>query len=133
MKVKETYAKLDKILCTDKNYGNYKKLLCTRRDPIVPYLGVFLRDLTFIEVGNSTYSDEDRTIVNFDKLRMIATILHDFSKYKQNLYDFKPFNHVRDAFLHFLPAKDEETLYAKSVKLEPKNTNKKSLIGRLRT
>lgn len=126
------FDKLNAIISHDKNYENYKKILDVQNGSVVPYIGVFLRDLTFIEVGNASYLDDD--LINFDKLRMIYAVLRDFSKYKSHPYDFTPLDHVRNAFIEYLPSEDEDALYSKSIELEPKASNtKKSIITRLRT
>ena len=46
--------------------------------------GLFLRDLTFVEVGNSRYLSEGETkIVNFDRCRMIAAVLTEVQRHQE--------------------------------------------------
>ena len=110
---------MDEITSAQNNYASYKKFLLTQIPPIVPYLGVFLRDLTFLEVGNPTYLDEEETVVNYDKFRMMAVVFQELITYQQVPFAAQPLEPIRKAFLSTLPALDEDTLYEKSVSLEP--------------
>lgn len=113
------FKELDELCSITENYFPYKKHLITQTPPLIPYLGVFLRDLTSLEVGNPSYLDEDGTIVNFNKYRMIAKTLQDFQKYQQVLYNFTPHKQIQTAFRFSLITKDEKELFNLSRELEP--------------
>jgi hypothetical protein len=49
--------------------------------PIVPYLGLYLRDLTFSRDGNPTFFDSQK--LNYDKIRMIGSLLLEISSLQQ--------------------------------------------------
>ena len=109
------------------NYKVYRAMLLTKLPPMNPYLGIFLRDLTFLEVGNSHYLDEELKIVNFDKYRMISSVLQDVKKYQQIPYPFS-FQPEIARLMKNLLILDEDRLYYISKKLEPplsKRNNKK--------
>ena len=87
--------------------------------PMIPYLGVFLKDLTFLDVGNSRYLDEDSNIINFDKYRMIGSIITELRNFQQIPYKFEA-DVVCQQLLRFaiIPF-DEDNLYEISRILEP--------------
>jgi len=71
------------------NYKKYRDALVQEAEhklPVVPYLGVYLRDLTFIDEGNPDYIDD---LINFGKLLMIGEVMLDVSSL---LFCYSPLN-----------------------------------------
>lgn len=66
-----------------RNYLMYREALRTTVPPAIPYVGVYLRDLTFIEDGNPSYMAKDLGLVNFDKVRMLARVLGEIRTFQQ--------------------------------------------------
>jgi hypothetical protein len=110
---------LNDICGVERHYLPYKKALLTKTPPLVPYIGVFLRDLTFIEVGNPTYLDEEKTMINFEKFRMLAAVLEDLRSYQQVPYSFEQNRSVEAAFKHSILTLDPDELYNVSRIVEP--------------
>jgi len=80
-RLKWTWAKVEKdkmwpmfeecrqIMDSAGNFSNYRKVVVNSDPPIIPYLGVYLTDLTFIEDGNKDYlkvQDNRDDIINFE-------------------------------------------------------------------
>ena len=66
-------AALDKMreqFGAESNYRVYRSLDHT--SPRLPFLAVWLRDMTFIADGNPLFYDNQENIVNFDRWRMMA-------------------------------------------------------------
>ena len=97
----------------------------TQQPPLVPYLGVFLRDLTFIEIGNETYLDEEQRMINFDKFRMLASVVETFQGYQVVPYDFDTVPTVQIAFRHSVLTLDPDELYNVSLIVEPSSLKRK--------
>uniref|UniRef100_A0A6U1WWX8 Ras-GEF domain-containing protein n=1 Tax=Vannella robusta TaxID=1487602 RepID=A0A6U1WWX8_9EUKA len=114
------YREMEEMCKVEANYFPYKKLLLSQTPPLVPYLGVFLRDLTFLEVGNPSYLDEEQKMINYDKFRMIASVLLDFQKYQQVLYPFAPHKQIQTALRYSLVTLDENELFELSYEIEPR-------------
>jgi hypothetical protein len=68
---------------------------------------VFLRDLTFIEVGNP---DHVNSLLNFDKLRMISVVLKDVIKYQQMCYKFEEVPIIQDYLSKAMKLNDQALL-----------------------
>lgn len=79
-------------------------------------LGVYLRDLTFIEVGNPSKLENELT--NFDKLRMISLVLKEVLKHQQMHYRFEEVPMVIQ-YLKQAPKLTEEALHQYSSLCEP--------------
>jgi len=118
-KYEDMYKEMKELCCVEKHYLPYKKLISTQTPPLVPYLGVFLRDLTFIEVGNSNHLDEDKKMINYDKYRMLAVVLADLRKYQQIPYDFEVQHDVQTSLRISMLTLDEDQLFNLSRIVEP--------------
>ncbi|KAF6126843.1 Ras protein specific guanine nucleotide releasing factor 2 [Phyllostomus discolor] len=95
---KQTKALMDKLQKTVSSEGRFKNLRETLKNcnpPAVPYLGMYLTDLAFIEEGTPNFTEEG--LVNFSKMRMVTQYLLD----KALIID-------------------EDTLYELSLKIEPR-------------
>jgi hypothetical protein len=64
------------------NYRTLRELVsqATASGPAIPYLGMYMADLLFIEEGNPTYVDKD--LFNFEKLEMVAKVVVAFEQLK---------------------------------------------------
>jgi len=104
------------LMQTEGSYRNYREALRTARTPVLPYLGVYLTDLTFIEDGNKDMMDG---LINFRKRQLIYGIIADIQMYQQTRYFINP-NPIILAIIHSLPFKDEDSLYRVSLIREPR-------------
>ena len=135
-KFQQTFDKMNELFNCLGNYKSYREHMISQPPPLTPYLGVFLRDLTFLEVGNPDFIDEDRTQVNFDKYRMISSVLLELKNNQQISYYFPVQSDLQFIFKNVLPAFDDEQLFALSRVLEPPKSrsvaDQSSFINRLR-
>mgnify|MGYP004705725849 FL=1 len=90
-KYKELFNFLASIIHPNRNYNSYRERLReflqtnTQENidiPIVPYLSLFLQDLTFIVDGNPNYRNNDKSflgskLINVDKYSKITEIISD--------------------------------------------------------
>lgn len=123
----EMLEKMNDLCSVEKHYFPYKKLVQTQPPPTIPYIGVYLRDLTFTEIGNPTYLDENLKIINYEKFRMLSDIILDFKKYQQVLYHFEPVIQIQTMLRYSIPTMDEDEQYQISISLEPLTKKKGSL------
>uniref|UniRef100_A0A8C0XFB9 Ras-specific guanine nucleotide-releasing factor 2 n=1 Tax=Castor canadensis TaxID=51338 RepID=A0A8C0XFB9_CASCN len=84
---KQTKALMDKLQKTVSSEGRFKNLRETLKNcnpPAVPYLGMYLTDLAFIEEGTPNFTEEG--LVNFSKMRMISHIIREIRQFQQTSY-----------------------------------------------
>ncbi|KAI1108524.1 ras guanine nucleotide exchange factor domain-containing protein [Nemania sp. NC0429] len=122
------------------NNGNNKKLLRARLEaqvpPCLPYLGMFLTDLTFIDNGNPAtkqlpgvgLSGQGMTVINFDKYRRTAKLISDLQRF-QLPYKLTEIAHMQDwlqaqsdRIREMNPDTLELTYRKRSLLLEPRET-----------
>ncbi|XP_023283467.1 ras-specific guanine nucleotide-releasing factor 1-like, partial [Seriola lalandi dorsalis] len=60
--------KLQKLVSSEGRFKNLREALKNCDPPCVPYLGMYLTDLAFIEEGTPNYTEDN--LVNFSKMRM---------------------------------------------------------------
>ena len=101
------------------NYDNLRKFISKQHPPMIPYLGIFLKDLTFVDVGNPTYLDNDNRIINFDKLRMISNIITKLQNFQVIPYPFTEDPSAQNYIHSTATPYDEEQLYRISRIVEP--------------
>ncbi|GAB1294518.1 Ras-specific guanine nucleotide-releasing factor 1 [Apodemus speciosus] len=120
---KALFDKLQKLVSSDGRFKNLREALrkspvCLCDPPCVPYLGMYLTDLVFIEEGTPSYTEDG--LVNFSKMRMISHIIREIRQYQQTNYKIVPQPKVTRYLLDESSILDEDSLYETSLKTEPK-------------
>uniref|UniRef100_A0A3B3SAJ0 Ras protein specific guanine nucleotide releasing factor 1 n=1 Tax=Paramormyrops kingsleyae TaxID=1676925 RepID=A0A3B3SAJ0_9TELE len=93
---KTVIDKLQRLVSSEGRFKNLREALKNCDPPCVPYLGMYLTDLAFIEEGTPNYIEDN--LVNFSKMRMVSQ--------------------TRAYYQHSVL--DEESLYEESLRIEPK-------------
>ena len=106
-----------KLMTSEGSYHIYRETLHTVDPPSIPYLGVYLTDLTFIEDGNQNFVNGG--LINFKKRQMIYNIISEVQLYQQDRYDIPP-NLLILPLLSTLESKNEDELYKLSLIREPR-------------
>uniref|UniRef100_A0A673TUG4 Ras protein specific guanine nucleotide releasing factor 1 n=1 Tax=Suricata suricatta TaxID=37032 RepID=A0A673TUG4_SURSU len=102
--------KLQKLVSSEGRFKNLREALKNCDPPCVPYLGMYLTDLAFIEEGTPNYTEDG--LVNFSKMRMS----HGPPRSRQH----RPGPRVTQYLLDQSFVMDEESLYESSLRMEPK-------------
>ncbi|PRP89615.1 hypothetical protein PROFUN_00879 [Planoprotostelium fungivorum] len=94
--------------------------------PCLPYVGIYLADLTFIEDGNVNMLHHGR-LINFEKRLMIARVIGDIRIYQQKSYQLAPVYIVADFIERCLSGQtlhimDEREAHVKSLQIEPRGS-----------
>ncbi|OGE56594.1 hypothetical protein PENARI_c003G11399 [Penicillium arizonense] len=75
---------LQAMVSSAQNYNAYRETLRMTVPPCIPFLGLFLKDLTFIEDGNPSVTQEG--LINFHKCTMLASSVHEIRRFQQAPY-----------------------------------------------
>jgi len=122
---------LQKLLSNEHNYKAIRVRLdeSLAKGPVLPYLGVFLSDLTFIEEGNKDKIDVGKgegqfeKLINFDKRRKIAAVIEKIRECQRSPYNFKPVAEIQEVIQFRLveaQVMNKDTLYQQSLVVEPR-------------
>lgn len=115
-KVLKKLSELEKALSPESNYRALRELLHKVNPPCFPYLGVYTSDLTFLDDGNPNFINN---LVNFEKRRLVYSIISDLITYQDKPYNFMPFPELKSLLLNIESIPDKE-LYEYSLKREPR-------------
>ena len=88
-KTKTTLDSLKQIVDCSKNYTVLRQRLQNTVPPCLPYVGTYLTDLTFVDVGNQTTrqlqidgTEDSVPVINFDKHMKTAKIISDLQRFQ---------------------------------------------------
>eukprot|EP00066_Takifugu_rubripes_P004035 XP_003967091.1 PREDICTED: ras-specific guanine nucleotide-releasing factor 1 [Takifugu rubripes] len=113
--------KLQKLVSSEGRFKNLREALKNCDPPCVPYLGMYLTDLAFIEEGTPNYTEDN--LVNFSKMRMISHIIREIRQFQQTAYKIDLQPKAAQYLLDLSFVLDEESMYEASLRIEPKVPN----------
>ena len=106
--------------------------VAARKGAAVPYLGLYLSDLTFIEDGNADYvASEDvagERLVNLGKIAMLGKAIGEVLQFQQLEYQLE---HAPKLAIYFtsLDPPDDDEIYALSLACEPREGDAAAAAG----
>ncbi|KAG6891672.1 hypothetical protein C0992_012721 [Termitomyces sp. T32_za158] len=126
-KHKSQLESLRKLADYNRNYHEYRSKLRNTAPPAVPFLGLYLTDLTFCREGNPSHRtspvNPNKKLLNFNKYHKLARIVQDMQRF-QVPYNLKAIPEVQEylnvAFENSRHHGDLQDLYRRSLLVEPK-------------
>ncbi|XP_045548407.1 ras-specific guanine nucleotide-releasing factor 2 isoform X1 [Salmo salar] len=115
---KSLMGKLQKTVSSEGRFKNLRETLKNCNPPCVPYLGMYLTDLAFIEEATPNFTEEG--LVNFSKMRMMSHIIREIRQFQGAPYRIEHQAKVTQFLLDRTLVMDEDTLYELSLKIEPR-------------
>ncbi|KAI8339106.1 ras guanine nucleotide exchange factor domain-containing protein [Chlamydoabsidia padenii] len=110
-----------KIMGANRNFSEYRQLIHSVNPPCIPFLGIYLQDLTFIEDGNSNVIKKSKDLINFAKREKTAEVIREIQQYQTLFYKLKAVDEMQSFIKDNLRStRDEDQLYKESLKLEPR-------------
>lgn len=105
----------------NRNFSEYRQLIHSVNPPCIPFLGIYLQDLTFIEDGNSNIIKKSKDLINFAKREKTAEVIREIQQYQTLFYKLKTVDEMQSFIRANLQStRDEDQLYKESLKLEPR-------------
>lgn len=125
-KTKSAYERITSLLDFGRNFYNYRNSIKNAAPPCIPFLGLYLTDLTFIESGVPTYREvRGKKLINFNKFLKMYKIIHGLQLF-QMPYPFQEVQQIQDFILNDInnvEVPSQSKLYEISLELEPKEMN----------
>ncbi|KAJ3168214.1 hypothetical protein HDU88_001653 [Geranomyces variabilis] len=110
---------LEKLMSSDRSFALYRQALRMSELPCIPYLGVFLRDLVYIDENKDKRRDGS---INLAKFLLMGDVILMIQNFQQVPYDV-----IRNPYIATLilsqPIMSEEQAYERSLELEPRTAS----------
>uniref|UniRef100_A0A3B4ZPH5 Rap guanine nucleotide exchange factor 4-like n=1 Tax=Stegastes partitus TaxID=144197 RepID=A0A3B4ZPH5_9TELE len=124
-KFKKFYAEFESMMDPSRNHRSYRLTVTKLEPPIIPFMPLLLKDMTFTHEGNKTFIDN---MVNFEKMRIIANTIRQVRHCRS-----QPFNpdicqpnknqaEVRGYVRKLCVVDNQRALTQLSYRLEPRRT-----------
>ncbi|XP_062596870.1 ras-specific guanine nucleotide-releasing factor 1-like [Saccostrea cucullata] len=117
---KQTIEKLQDLVSSNGRFKNMRDALHRCDPPCIPYLGMYLTDLSIIEEGIPGNTDEG--LVNFSKMRTIAHVIREIRLFQQTPYKIEHIPRVTNYLLDTNRLLDDDQTYRASLEIEPKQS-----------
>ena len=117
---KGTIDKLQAIVNSDGRHRNLRDALHRCDPPCIPYLGIYLSDLTFIDEGTPNFTESG--LLNFAKMRMIAHVIREVRQFQQTPYKIDPIHKAAAYLLDPALRLPDDELYQRSLMIEPRSS-----------
>lgn len=95
-KTKARFTDVNAVIDHSRNYASLRKRLEHPAAPCIPFMGIYLTDLTFLDAGNpktrelpGTASDKPVSVINFDKYYRMAKVVSHLQRF-QVPYKLRP-------------------------------------------
>ena len=118
---RETFQELDELVKPEKGHAALRKAMRdAARGPAVPYLGLYLTDLTFIEDGNPDFINEGgQQMVNLGKCHMVGKALTEVRQFQKKSYGL-PEHMPTSLFFSALSPPPDDAIFSASLVAEPR-------------
>lgn len=120
---------LYELLNPEENFGNMRMALAMCSPPVIPFMGFYLTQVTYIDENDDTRDG----LVNFNKMMMLGKIMLEVNRYQSANYSIKPLPHAQRYLVDRRPADkkkasnygrmrwlDEKEVYHKSLEIKPR-------------
>ncbi len=116
----DLFAELKALFATSGNWKQYRAAIAAATPPAVPYLGLSLQDLTFLETNRDTRVVDNVTLWGVDKAEKLHAVVAELQRFQSAPYQLKALPHLESYLLRgqVLTADEQDQL---SFAIRPKN------------
>lgn len=115
----QVFAQMNDFMDPKCNWQNYRANLASKPLPLLPFQGLHLTDLTFIEEMPDKMPNG---VINFEKMSQLGKIFQEVRRCQGALYNFEPIFEILKLIKEIKPM-SEEQLWMSSKMCEPSLEN----------
>ncbi|XP_065345854.1 guanine nucleotide-releasing factor 2 isoform X5 [Cloeon dipterum] len=109
------------LIDSSSSFRAYRQALAETQPPCIPYIGLVLQDLTFVNIGNSNALPDGA--INFSKRWQQFNIVENMKRFKKCQYHFKKQERILALFNNFDDFLCEESMWQISETIKPRGQN----------
>ncbi|KAI9487373.1 MAG: ras guanine nucleotide exchange factor domain-containing protein [Benjaminiella poitrasii] len=114
-------AHIRKLMGSNRNFTEYREMIHSVNPPCIPFLGIYLQDLTFIEDGNPDFLKKSNNLINFAKQQKAAEVIREIKQFQSPPYIFQYVPEIQEFIkIQLEISRDVDYLYERSLELEPR-------------
>lgn len=114
-------------ISTNKNFVNYRAILHAAAPPLVPFMGMYLTDLIFIEDGIPSVV-KNGELINFFKRAKTAEVIKEIQQYQNVPYGLTQVHELQDWIIaQMSSAGDVTEMYERSLVIEPREREEEKI------
>ena len=120
LSTQKKYHSLKSFISSENNYSNLRNAFMEVRKnslPCVPYIKVFLDDMTLISDGHATKTNDG--LINFDKCRQMCSVVRYFDELISKKYAITPYQPIKEYIESIQSENYEMKNYERSKLIEP--------------
>jgi len=116
------------LIASGKNFLQYRETLRIANPPCIPFLGVYLTDLTFIEDGIPSHI-KGSELINFAKRTKTAEVIRDIQQYQNVPYGLNPVPEMQEWIAENMRSAgtSDDDMFAQSLKIEPREREEEKI------
>jgi len=118
-KAKQIMTNLENLMSMNMSFKTYRAAIQQVQPPCIPYLGISLQDLTFVEENPDKFGNR----INFSKQRIVHNIIVNMTKFQYLPYDISEDEEIKN-FLTNLTRVEDAELWKISLQREPRNAGR---------
>ncbi|CAO3643193.1 unnamed protein product [Mucor fragilis] len=120
----QSLAHIRKLMGSNRNFIEYREMIHSVNPPCIPFLGIYLQDLTFIEDGNPDLLKKSSNLINFAKQQKAAEVIREIKQFQSPPYIYQLVPEIQD-YINFQleTSRDVDFLYERSLEIEPRVVN----------
>lgn len=123
----QAHETIKQVMDSGRNFSSYREKLHSVNPPCVPFLGLYLTDLTFIFDGNSDNLKKS-DLINFYKQAKSADLIREIQQYQNSTYYLKPIPRLQEYLLAKMDLSvTDAQLYDRSIELEPREREEEKI------
>eukprot|EP01118_Nematostelium_gracile_P004861 TRINITY_DN15793_c0_g1_i1.p1 TRINITY_DN15793_c0_g1~~TRINITY_DN15793_c0_g1_i1.p1 ORF type:complete len:264 (-),score=72.17 TRINITY_DN15793_c0_g1_i1:25-816(-) len=111
------FGELEELMDGHHNYKHYKNELLERKLPVLPYFGLFMRDMEVISQCNPAYRPDKS--INLEVMRLLWQRSESVAKFQSVPFEFQESREASQFCEQMVIIEDEDELYRRSINLEP--------------
>lgn len=124
-KSRKLFTELEALIDPTRNHRAYRIAVGRLSPPVIPFMPLLIKDMTFTHEGNKTF--QDGHLVNFEKMHMLAQTMRSIRNCRSRHLVLEPFSpkceqDVKDYIASLRVIDNARTLSSLSQKLEPRRS-----------